>query len=230
MTFPRARLVVAACLFVGWLGFLLHLTLESARTVVLSRPQLQVSNLCILAEIKNKNGEPDTTVRITRVVWSAERADGDKLFGTNILIPNLLIVGPPQGYRGAGEYIVPLTKRMIGEAPLYLVTSVPPTPGYVPASFAVELSHLGSNTADVAKLVAELLDISEAEASDQLKRPLPARLAKNIPRARAFAFDAKMNEVGAGVRLQAHDARIYAVSPHTLDQLESLATAKVNAD
>ena len=58
MVFPKARVGVAAALFVGWLSFLLYLVIVTRDPIIVSRPQILVSNLCILAKIEERDGRP----------------------------------------------------------------------------------------------------------------------------------------------------------------------------
>ena len=57
MTFPKARLVVSACLFVGWLVFLFVLWLRSS-DVILSHPQFMIAQVYAVVEIRDADGKP----------------------------------------------------------------------------------------------------------------------------------------------------------------------------
>src|SRR5208282_4262454 len=59
------RLVVAAVLFAGWIGFLAYLAVTSSRPVVLSRPQFLVSTYDVIADV----GETPGPVTVREVVW-----------------------------------------------------------------------------------------------------------------------------------------------------------------
>ena len=114
MTFPKARLVVAAVLFVGWLGFLLFLVLESG-TVVLSRPQFLVAQLYVVAEIgRGEEGGLDPRVTIDEVLWSADPA-GSGLATQTIELPQLARCDKKHGNQGPGKYILPLQKTAKGK-------------------------------------------------------------------------------------------------------------------
>ncbi len=117
MVFPRARLVVSACLFVAWLGYLLFLVLQNQQMVVLSRPQLLTAPVCVVAEVRDKNGRPAAEVVVERVVW----AEAGKKTPEKIEVQNLPALGEKEGYKGPGTYILPL-------APLgddYLLVPIP---------------------------------------------------------------------------------------------------------
>ncbi len=120
MTFPKARLVVSACLFVGWIGFLLYLVIDSPGVIV-SKPQLLVSSLFVSAEIHLELGMASPEATIDEVIWCADDAD-KKLTGQKIRIRDLAEFGKKQGFKGAGRYLVPLLKR--GDAG-YQVTPLP---------------------------------------------------------------------------------------------------------
>jgi hypothetical protein len=224
MTFPRARLVVSALLFVGWLGFLFYLVLESWQTVVLSRPQLLVSDLCVIADIGADGAAPDPHIKVRELVWGEGEKDR-KLEGQSILVPNLIDVGGAQGYRGPGTYIVPLTRQMVQKEPLYFVTAVPPMPGYSPPFYHVEVVRPGPNADGVAAAVAAFLGVSEAEARERLNQ-MPALVKKNVPAADATALAQKLHDLGAGVRLGPNDVRIYPANAHARQQLAEVAAER----
>ncbi|MCI0376240.1 MAG: hypothetical protein L0215_01405, partial [Gemmataceae bacterium] len=131
MVFPKARLAVSACLFLGWIGFLLFLVLKTRAPVILSRPQFLVSPLHVIAEVRDKNGLPDPEVTVVQVAWTSDTAD-EKLAGVKLFVEDLPYSGPDQGWTGAGQYLLPLTKRTIANGFGYKVTPLPWHPGYVP--------------------------------------------------------------------------------------------------
>ncbi len=104
MTFPKARAVVAACLFVAWLGFLLFLVLERKR-VILSPPQFLIAQAIVIAELKDANGSPESAVVIKEVLWPKDR----RL--TKVELLELPDFGKAKGYHGGGAYLIPLLER-----------------------------------------------------------------------------------------------------------------------
>jgi hypothetical protein len=108
MVFPRARLVVSACLFLAWLVFLLYLVIQNEHMIVLSRPQFLAAPLCVIAEVGDREGHPEDQVIVVSVVWSHDKED-EKLDGKRILVRNLPNLGTAEHYLGAGKYILPLT-------------------------------------------------------------------------------------------------------------------------
>jgi hypothetical protein len=149
MAFPRARVVAAACLFVGWLGYLGYLAAVARNPIVVSRPQVLVSNLGVLALVENVQGKPAATVTVTDVLWPAE--DRAELAGKTIAVENLVEVS--DGWVGAGEYFLALTRRRLGKETYYVVTPLPPVPGFHPAR---DEARIYPNTEDVLRQVRSL--------------------------------------------------------------------------
>jgi hypothetical protein len=123
MVFPRARLIVAACLFVGWLGFLLFLVIQNQRMIVLSRPQFLAASLYVIADVRGTEEKPASQVKIERVAW-AKAAGDHNLTGQTIDVKNLADLGKAQGYAGPGPYILPL-REVGGQG--YEIVPVPPS-------------------------------------------------------------------------------------------------------
>src|SRR5688572_6174488 len=128
MVFPKARIAVAALLLVGWLGYLFYLVAMTRDPVILSRPQILISNLCVLAKIDDHEGGPNPRVQVTKVLWTT--ADDKQLEGRELLLEDLVDVGKEQGWAGANEYLVPLTARKLGKEIVYEVTPLPLVPGF----------------------------------------------------------------------------------------------------
>src|SRR5690349_3751792 len=108
MTFPKARLVVSAILFLGWLGFLLYLVLDSS-TIILSRPQFLIAQVYVIAEMSDDTKGVDPRVKIDEVLWSADPKDA-KLTSQTIVLPELTLATKDHGWEGPGKYILPLQK------------------------------------------------------------------------------------------------------------------------
>jgi hypothetical protein len=124
----KLRLIVAALLFVGWIGWLAYLVSITRDPVILSRPQLLVSDLCIVAEVGEEKGSPAAEVTVRKVVWYGDAKDKDLSRITVVDLPSL---GLEQGFEGPREYIIPLRKIGTKKA-MYVVTALPPSPGYIP--------------------------------------------------------------------------------------------------
>jgi hypothetical protein len=104
MTFPKVRAIVALCLFVSWLGFLLFLVTQR-QSIVLSPPQFLIAQAIIIAEVKSGDGKPDAEVIVQEVPWSADPV------GRQLKTVQLLDLPGAQGYRQPGLYVIPLIKR-----------------------------------------------------------------------------------------------------------------------
>ena len=124
LKWARLRLGVAVLLFVGWLGWLAHLAIENApRSIILSRSQLLISNLDVIAQIDEVDGRPAKTIKIDKVNWPHTK-QVEALRGTTIEVPNLPSC---DGWKGPGQYIVPLQTNWHGR---YELAPLPPTPGF----------------------------------------------------------------------------------------------------
>jgi hypothetical protein len=136
MNGARFRLLLTAVLFVGWIGYLAYLAFTSGtrpvtqeHPIVLSRAQLLVSTLDVIAELHADQDRPATTVTIKAVHWSRQEPPPVSP-GATISVPNL---AHSSGWKGPGEYILPLVKTAGGE---YEVASTPLSPGYKPSGEA----------------------------------------------------------------------------------------------
>lgn len=129
--FPRARLAAAAVLFLGWIGILLLLVIRTRDPVILSRPQLLVSNLVVVAQVhEGRGGGANSEITVTEVLWAAEK-DDIILKAEKLDVQDLS--GEPMGWKGPGLlYIVPLLKRKEGKGFVLQVTPMPVVPGYHP--------------------------------------------------------------------------------------------------
>jgi hypothetical protein len=117
------RLLLAALLFFGWIGYLSYLAATAGHVIVLSRPQFLISNLDVIAAVERPEGEAEPRVKILEVHWPRD-AEARNLEGTTIPVADL---AECVGYAGPGTYILPLTKDTKGT---YHVTPTPPSPGY----------------------------------------------------------------------------------------------------
>jgi hypothetical protein len=111
------RFVVMLVLFTAWLGWLGYLAIATHKPIVVSRPQLLVSNLDIVGRVENAD---DGKVKVEEVHWPAAEK---KLEGQTLTIAN-----PSEclGWRGPGSYILLLSKH----EKEWLVTPTPRSPGY----------------------------------------------------------------------------------------------------
>jgi hypothetical protein len=113
MTFPKARVIVAACLFLGWLGFLLYLVVNS-RTVVLSKPQFMRAQVYAIAEIQGKGRILTGHAQIVEILWCADAAD-QKLVGEQIELPRMIAASESSRDAETARYLVALEKTADGK-------------------------------------------------------------------------------------------------------------------
>jgi hypothetical protein len=116
-------LIVTAVLFAAWLGWLTFLAVTTSRPIVLSRAQLLVSTIDVMAEVPEKGGRPADQATVTEVHWPTDGPE-QKLVGKTIRVVNL----PDCEFKwtGPGRYILPLVKD--GDA--FRVAAIPPSPGF----------------------------------------------------------------------------------------------------
>src|SRR5205807_963299 len=118
MVFPKARLVVSAALFAAWIGFLVYLVVRTREPVILSRPQLVVADVVVVAALEEKDGRPGPLIHVKKVAWH-KTGDDAKLADQQLTVAGLADCGRRHGWRGAGDYIVPLTRRHLESGAFY---------------------------------------------------------------------------------------------------------------
>jgi hypothetical protein len=125
---PRQRAVLAllVMLFVGWLGYLALLAYTTRQPIVLSRPQLLVSNAIVIADLTGGGEHPDGTATVREVVWAGDPAAKDRL-KDKVRIANLERANADRGWQGSGAYILPLTELRDHN---YRLTALPAPPGF----------------------------------------------------------------------------------------------------
>jgi hypothetical protein len=124
------RLVLAAGLFVAWMGYLAYLVYALPRppkgnnlSIVLSRPQFLVSEVDIEGNVNLKEG----TVKVTEVLYPTKATEPKK--GDEIKVVNLDEVKPPlKDQANLGPCLLPLWTSDNGKT--YRVVHVPSSPGY----------------------------------------------------------------------------------------------------
>jgi len=108
MTFPKARLAVSACLFVGWLLFLFSVWLRSS-TVILSKPQFLVAQIYAVVEVHPAQGKAESELTVEEVLWPSDKT-AQQLAHEKIHIADFPATTERQGFQGPGKYLVPLVK------------------------------------------------------------------------------------------------------------------------
>jgi hypothetical protein len=134
-----ARLLIAAALFLFWIGYLAYLVVHTRDAVVLSRPQLLVSDLDVIAHV----AAVDQLVTVEEVLYP-NREWAAKLVGKKITVKNLADCRPPihlrtkeddRDFKGPGSYLLPLHEvpegdKQDGLAQISEVAPTPPSPGF----------------------------------------------------------------------------------------------------
>jgi hypothetical protein len=131
------RLVLTASLFVGWLGYLGYLVATRPLTaagipLVLSRPQIMISPIDIVADVSD---DPDAPVVVVEILYPPDSSlqVGQKLTVLDLEscrpLPRRQNDKPPDDFTGAGRYLIPL--RPSGrEKGAYEVVPIPTSPGF----------------------------------------------------------------------------------------------------
>lgn len=124
-TAARIRLALATLAFLAWIGWLAYLAATTTRPIVLSRPQLLVSEIDVLANLTERDGQPDPIVQVTEVLWTRH---GKVNLPEGIKVVNLSSLTSKDGWVGPGEYILPLIRM---DENSYRVAPIPDSPGFV---------------------------------------------------------------------------------------------------
>jgi hypothetical protein len=145
MTFPKARLVVSAILFLGWLGFLLYVVVDS-RTIILSKPQFLIAQLYVVVEVRETAGKADPEVVVDKVLWTSDPLD-QHLTHQKLQLPDISACAKEHGYQGPDKYLVPLVKSPAGSWMIAAVPYVSSYPKSPPTHGTVEAFGLFSHRA-----------------------------------------------------------------------------------
>lgn len=117
MTTAVVRFGAMLVIFALWLSWLGYIAITMRHSIVLSRPQLLVSNLDVIARVDH----PDASeIKVEEVNWPALQG---QLKDQTLTVGNL---GECSGWNGPGSYILPLTS----EGKSWRVTPTPRSPGY----------------------------------------------------------------------------------------------------
>jgi hypothetical protein len=124
MTAARIRLLVAFIVFAAWVGWLGFQSLSEVKDPVISRAQLLVSTIDIVANVQaESDGRPSKTATVEKVHWPND--GGGLKLGAPIQVTNL---PESTGFGQPGAYILPL---VVGDKPgEYRIAGLPPSPGF----------------------------------------------------------------------------------------------------
>lgn len=126
MSFARVKLVLAAAVFLAWLGWLAAAVATKGTVQPVSRAQLTAAEVLVVAEVRvAESGQPTPAAKIVKLLR------GDAAVG-EIEVVNLpssatpLPVGETRT-PAAGQYLLALVKVEPGK---YRVAGLPASPGY----------------------------------------------------------------------------------------------------
>jgi hypothetical protein len=96
----RWRLILAATLFVGWLGYLGYAALTKNRGPVISHAQAAAATHPVVAEVEEigPDGAPTGRAKVVEALSGDSPAQGTTLFVTNL--------SAAQGFDGPGQYLL----------------------------------------------------------------------------------------------------------------------------
>lgn len=198
MTFPKARLAVAACLFLGWLGFLLFLVIDSRR-IILSRPQFLVADAYVVVQLREGGRgdlQPMDEATIDHVLWIHPGLK-DIPLEREVHLPELLGCSKAEGYAGAGKYVVPLTATADG----WRIASLPNFVGFYARS-------------------------APTHGSVEARGVFSHRTRRLLPLGEARALRKEWQAAGFDVVLYEEELRIYPWTSDTEAQVNELIAAK----
>ncbi len=223
MVYPRMRAWVAGILFVLWLGFLATLAYENHNRVIVAGPQLERSNLIVVAELADSLGRPAAAIKIKKVLY-AEKIEWRQLAGQGLELAELAFFSNQQLWNGPGDYVVPLTRREFEMKSFDRVTPLPLSPAYYPATTEVMI-EVGKHPEPMARRVAELTGTPAGRLKELFNAPnvmlfnVPFRGDDNL---KQFA---KMIDQAGGKELESRlaESRIYPATADVLRQVQAIS-------
>jgi len=211
----KVRLAVAACLFLGWIGWLAYLVFKTHNPVILARPQFLVADLWVRGHLDGDGDRPETKLVIREVFWSRDMKD-QELVNKPITVPDLALVGKDLGWSGPGDYWLPLQKNK-GKNPGYRLTPLPPSPGFAPA---FQLVNPGKKKDEVVDLIVQFTDLDLKTAKDKVEHA-PSILKAPSPQDERLKFEKELTNLGATFNWR-DERRIYHATPEALEQLKEI--------
>ena len=115
----KVRLILAASLLVGWLGWLSYTAVKKSRSPIVSRAQAAAATNPVLAEVRADDANPSPNVKVLASLTPAGPAEN-----VDIAVRNMRDV---RGYEGPGQYLLLLTKTGKDE---YSIAGQQRSPGY----------------------------------------------------------------------------------------------------
>jgi hypothetical protein len=172
----RLALIVTAGLFLGWLGFLLFLVIDTRKTHV-ARAQFLIAKGVVVVHLKDDGGKANPDVAIKEVLFDPNKS---LHAGQNLRLTDLLGCTKKHGYSGSGDYVIALEPHRAG----WQIAAIP-TPGYSRPN----ASHGSIDIIDAGKrpdlVLGVLLDYAREkprEADDLLEPLLPVIAVRQLGR------------------------------------------------
>jgi hypothetical protein len=132
MMSAKTRLIVAAGLFIAWIGWLTYLVVRTRNPVILSHPQFLVADVIVVAQLTGDD-KPDRQIKVIEVLWSNDKSKPAKDDELDVIFLEDC-TSKYHGWEGRGEYLVPLKKK----GDVYTLQEIPPSPGYPPGEAALK--------------------------------------------------------------------------------------------
>lgn len=121
----KVLLALSIILFVGWMAYLINLALTRRHPTIISRPQILVSQVIIVAHVEGDDA-PHDEAKVKSILFPENAIKGIKE-GETIRVANLS--QSAKNWIGAGDYLLPLEKT----DDVFFVTPIPRSPGFYPA-------------------------------------------------------------------------------------------------
>ena len=109
MNLAKARLILTAALFLGWLAWLGYAALAKNRGPVVSHVQAAAAAQVVVAELSaGAEGKPAPEVKVSEAFTKGSPAAGTELYIVNL--------AEAKGFDGPGQYLLLLTGNSTGRA------------------------------------------------------------------------------------------------------------------
>lgn len=226
MVFPKTRAVVAGLLFLAWIGYLASLVVETRGRILVSAPQLRNADVVVVAAISDEGGLPGGAIEVKQVLYPPNVNLAPALF-----VPKLALISPKTGWRGAGDYVVPLSNNPVQLGAPPEVALVPMSPGYNARRSEASL-ELGENPDEVVRVLSEstgvpadrLRQLADGQTLTVVNLPLPSHPARDSDEGKAVEkWRAALHAAGArNVTLRPGEAKIYPATPDVVSHAQAI--------
>jgi hypothetical protein len=183
---------------------------------------LERSNLVVVAALKDDSGRAAAHIVIDKVLY-AENPAWRQLAGQALELKELAFFSAKQGWLGAGDYVIPITRHNGGQ-PEDHVTLLPLSPGFYPSTseVTIDVSDSGRN---LAANVAELVDVPAPRLRELFKSTIvtlwhvPGRTVEELK-----TLDQAIEKSGGKMKeARLAESRIYPATPDVLEQVSRIA-------